>query len=518
MKSKICLLIAVLALAVVSCHENDIVWNTENLDYRTGEFDIPAIKVHAPLYQTMCNKLDFDSLLINDDDVICIRYLHSERIEWTEEFGIDDFPENGKKEEWAYNLGELEWVSSSTLKGEDSHSIKLTTSEFLTDSYIDEAILSNGKLILTFNVPTASVEVTIHELKNNGEEFVYVFDASKTEADLTGYTVKTNNKKELEIHYKITINSNTSLSGLIKFELSLSDLEVSYMTGYFGYKEDDYKGEMKFDFFSELDGFDGVIGFREGELKGEVFNWTGIPMKMSSEIYFNNTPDERLFNISLNIPVAKIEDNQDITPSKTLIPSQPIVKVEFEKDEYPTELVFEVLGIMNPDGHVENFIDKKVEELARVDLTLTVPLYIRVDAYQRKDSVKFDYNKIIKDDDVLSESIENFVLTLTVNNQLPFDVTLAVDAIDEDGIIVNNICEEKKLMRKESNQIIDIEVDQSLLDSFRKGNVKKLVLTTTAKTVTPTDPERYEKVKKNDYIDIAVSAHFKSKIPITLFK
>ena len=526
MKSKISIFIAIFACVVTSCLKNEIVYDSKNIDYRSLEFAGPIAKVHIPFYENMEKKVD--GLFVNNQGIVSISYTYSRSIEWDETISIDDYFSSDHSTEWTFDLSELE-STTSTYTGIKTYPVALTTSGN-TGSYVKEAKLSAGLLELSFisdGLSSSAYEIVItipglttHEGMAFSQKFSPVNNSPRS-IPLTGYTIKTDDR-HLNMICEITVNTGSPLSGKVEFDFSLSGMDVDYLSGYFGtlnYKSDD--NEMEIDFFDKLN-LVGTVGFKNIEMNSVVTNRTGLPMNVSADFIFTNetglnnplifSPNPFYFSV---LEATESGNNHVVTPTVTPF-STTLPEIEFEGKKYPSKLKFNVEGIANPDEDpdIENFIVKSnIDPLAVIDLTLIVPMHVKIENYSRKDTVDFDYNDIVGNDENHINHIEFMDITLTVDNHLPFNITLTADAIDAAGDIV-----EKEFVNNQSitagNQIISVNLSQRQLEKFRTGNVKHIVLSSSANT----GKDAYVQITRDDCIDIDVSVNFKFDIPSNIFE
>ena len=527
MKLKIKILSVVLALAFTSCLKNEIVYNTDDLDFRPWKIAAPIAKIHVPLYKSIGKWVNFDELDltdINGEKVICVRYTHSETIEWDDEdLGITDI---SSPYGWGYELpGDISSLPNSEFTHTISAIAPIETAK--ADAYITEAELTSFKFKLSITIPdnlTGDVTITIPQLKDqNGADFTRTYNNLQGVHNvpveiLTDYKLETPDKQlQMDCTFTVKSTGGGSTAGSIMADVSFLDIEVDYMKGYFGeltYKEN---VEMDIDFFDELD-FEGTIGIKGIKMDVVATNRSGLPINVKADAFFINEGglNEHLEldpPFDFYIDGATVPTEAAVSPFFTTMPD-----IEFVNGQYPSKLRFDVEGKANPDGNpngdVTNFIVKSNDDhLANVDFTLTVPLYIKMSAYNRADTVAFDYNKIIDNDEKLSKSIHNFTLTMIVDNSLPFAINLSADAIDEAGNIVEEDIMNVNINAKQKNPPIEIKLTQDLFEKFRAGEVKNIVLRSKAQTAN----EDYVRVTENDYLDIVVSTRFEANIPKNIF-
>lgn len=528
MKIKLKILIAVFVQALVSCHKNDIVVHTDEWEYRTWEIAAPIATVHAPLLGTLKKYVDFEGYFdTNDDGVLCIRYNYSKNISWMDIIGINDVLSSTCR----YNFSQMSRTDEMTFRGSITHPIKLTTGgDDIKDSYVNEAVLTAGSLFISLSLPnnfsSCNVELTIPGMTKNGETFSRNFNELSPGSthefilpNLDGYNVKTDANHNLNIVCNFSVNG-TDVSGELVIQFTLVNMETGYLSGYFGQvtKEPDFS-ITEIDFFDVLE-FEGALGIKEGiDVEAKVTNWTGIPFQIAmNSIMFNNNKNNELLTepFRFNVPAAIQDEYHQVVPAKQTDNTE-LANVEFETaDDYPDMITFKMFGMANPGGNEgnENFTSKNNNGLAKVDLMLTIPLQIRFDTYRRKDTIGFDYRDLLHNDIELSRSIKDFDLNLEVNNGLPFNILLSMDAIDDEGNIVEKDVVNMPIRKSESNQNISIKLDQSQLDNFWEREVKNIILYIIAQTGT----EDYVTIMSDDQFDIDVSVRFKSGIPFKLFE
>jgi len=523
MKSKISILIAVLALALVACLENDIEYNTDNLEYRPLEFGVPIGKIHATLLDGLEKVMGEDfkgELYVNDDDVICIKYTDTEKIEWTNDIGINNFNSN------TFDINS--WpplmnipTPDVSIDGSKIYEITLTTGEG-TDTYVSEAEFSAGTFNIFVSMPTSltswSITVTIPEMKKDGVSFTHIFTDQllpSLNENLNGYKFSTNTKNmKLNCLYNVTGSTSPENATIA---CSFSGIEVTYMKGYFGQLEYDMNMEMDVDFFDDLD-FDGTIGIKDVSFEASLKNWIGIPFLIDAKKigYLN---EDNVFTelikppFNLLVPSAEETDNINHTVEAgiTLRP-QKLEEILFEPGNYPTGIVFDFSGKINPYNDGEegtNFIVKSNTNLADAKITLNIPLHINVANYNRSDTLDFDYNELVGNnvDEDKTVYVEYVYFNLLVDNSLPFDLRMKAFAINKSGSLEIPIMDEN-ILANLKEQRIEIKLEKDQLDQFRTESVKNIVL----KSAVQTENQEYVKVKNDACLSIDASVRVKADI------
>jgi hypothetical protein len=242
-----------------------------------------------------------------------------------------------------------------------------------------------------------------------------------------------------------------------------------------------------------------------------------MPMHAVADLYFVN---DKGLNTKLKMTPPYEFDVEGATLGAGTDPVIPATKtftttldpIEFTAEGFPAALRYIVEGKGNLAGETSNFIMDPAADLAEITMKLTVPLHFKASAYNRKDTIKFDYDEIIKNDPegTYSKSIEEIVLKLKVMNGLPLNITMAVDAVDAAYQQVETIVEGADLTAG-GESTVEVRLNQTQIERIRLGKVKHLIL----KTFAGTQNEDYVKVMHDDALDIHVSVeHFKSDIPL----
>ena len=521
MKSKISIIIAILALALVSCVENDIEYNIDDAEYRLWELSAPVGTIRATLYDVMDKEMgeDFKGELSIINGVVCFKYTHIEKIEWTDEIGIDGFDSQTLDiAKWPplFNLPD-----PVTIQGDQTYQISLTTGEN-SSNYVSKADFTAGTLNISANMPNSltawNILVTIPELTKDGVVFSRNLNTLTPSivTNLDGYKLTADNKQlNLNCNYTVT---GTTLSGDATIRCSFSDdIEVGYLSGYFGQMDYEKDMEMEFDFFDNLK-IDGTVGLKDANFSVKVINSIGMDFLIETKKigYINN---DLVFTdlikppFNLLVPSAKEIDNNHTIEAGIASRSQDLDEIEFKPGNYPTGIIFEFSGLSNHNnsGEVENFIIKNNQDLAEAQLTFSAPLHIKVENYNRSDTVSFDYNDLVGNDEDKISNVEYVHITLVVDNGLPFDVELEAIAINESGSYESRIIHEEIFANQKKDNLIKIELNAEQLKQFSEQEVKHIVLNTLSRTQ-KNENDNYVQIKDDAYLEIDVRVRIKAEI------
>ena len=555
MKSKINMLIAVLTVALVSCLENEIEYNTDNLDLRSIELAAPLAKIHVPMYGFLEELLEIEGLEEMDIDgvkVLCLKYTHSDVFDWRDQINIQRLgsamESNGfsSMPDWGWDLI---GIGNSPVTETIRDVLTLTTGE--AGTYITEAELSSGTLRINIVPPTnitGDFTIKIPEIKepfgNSFRDFERTFTGRTNtsppvrDIDITGFKIVPTNKNlnlECQITVRRTSSSGGTISGNVAVGIEITDLDVRYMAGYFGQLIYDLDRDMDdLDFFEDFN-IGSNIGIKGVGLEMVINNPVGMPANVGGKLFFTDDTgswsQELLMEDDFDIDIAPavqrlVGGRYEVTPTTTRFSTNIFTNngaIEFTNPNFPTAIKFvNVEGFSNPKGDIPagtNFIvkDENYDAVASVDLTLTMPLWFKIEDFVHADTISFDYRKnICNDDEEYSKSIERAALNIAVtDNGLPFDFTITMYVPDpaypnDPSKNVHTFFIDKKV---DAN--IPISLTRNVLDSFWEKDVKNIVL----KVVADTKNKDYVKITKDksQSIDIKVSADIKANIPSSIF-
>ena len=519
MKSQISMLLLMAVLA--SCHRNDIVYNTDNLNFRPVNFAGPIAKVHIPVNNESIRKLleleDKDYQLVFDAaDVLCLEFTYTQSIEWDDEIKIKDL-----RRTFSYNLGldwlpDIDWPGEMTVNRKETFQTLMTVSED-KDSYATKGDLTDGMIHIFFiesSLVSFNIVVEIPKLKKNGESFKRVLTKESPDIieNLAGYHIEADGN-QLTVIGDFTATATSIPTGNFDFGLEIYDMKYEYLEGYFGQVEQEVEDEIDIDFFKKMN-IIGDFGLRGVVLKAEVNNTMGMPFLVETKemnfITKNNSKTTPILTPPLTfiVPSATKGVDDSIMPVKLTPPHiSSFSDVEFSNGDYPTAIAFKLHGTTNwniPFGGIENFV-KKSDNLADLDMKIIVPLDLKL-MFNRKDTVKFDYKDLLRNDESLGKSIQDFYIKFSVDNNLPFDVQLETYAINAAGNIKVPI-DLMAIKATRDPQLFEVSLEPATLDDFWRHEVKHIVLETTSAT----KDGAYQAVKRGAYLDISISANIKSE-------
>ena len=556
MKIRISIYLAILALALAACLENDISKNTDDINYRTGaEFAAPIGTVRMPLARLIIEQLldgideDIEILPYNDEGVLTIRYKYVHEFIWAE-VEIDDF--YMEKREYTVNSGTLAPVPLNPgVYSYEPSPFKVKMSPIVKEdreSFFTEVLLSDGTMTVNFDMESTDLSdyeftFSIHDLfDREGNVFTHVFTEPEVLVidNLNGYTLKATKAdvtydadaeqstvySEAEASVKIVINTaNGSVpSGIFFIDASFVNLNFDEVTGYFGQVQvDDREIEDGLvSFFEELEGIEGDFGVHNMIVEIDVTNNVDMPIWLEKgEVYFVNA-NNQYKDRTLEAPYFELITDFSIVPAtytgNTIVPGKYVEEINKKvllDREYPYVLL-NYVGINNRDNHpalnapfVPNYLKK--DNIAHAEVVLTMPFDLILDRYSDNFIMDFKYKEILNDDETLNNSIEEFYLHFNIlNNTQPFSGFITIKATrfenDPDGIELA-VFEIKAPGRNR------IRIENAKLRQLWNANpeIQHLLIIPDIKIAGD------GKIKENSTLDISVGIEFKSNLPISLF-
>ena len=555
MKTKISIILALLALVTASCVEDPIIIDTdpENMNYRVMGIDLPIATIIVPVYDVISDNEDIfgDDVEIKPiDGIINIVYTDLIKPDF-EIFGDITIPDMEENFEFdiastlPINIGDLPpGIDPPTItytynfKGEDSEFVKIPEPKNsdaggvkIEGGYVSEATLAGGNINVSVNMPPEAVEwqiiVMIDNLtKDNGEKFMTVLDQNNssyptTPLSLDGWKIvgelDGDGDYSLEVAYEFYIftqvNLNTFSNDDLKMEISfeLSDIELREIKGFIGQFElDDLleAGSMNFELFSETDiEIDGTFGIKGVNFILDIKNPVGVPVEFYiNSIYFVDEDDNPFLDGSgklknlLSAPVEFL-----VEPSKTT--SKPIfLDIEINSNEIPAGIKFDISGLVNPDDppKAPNVVNLNSVNDVEANITLNIPINIMATDFTYPVTFDFDF----QEDDGLGEILERVDLMLSIDNGLPFAIDISINALNAAGNVVHTIPVVGGIRAKGKDDLIFSLRREQDLKVMWAANAVELEIVITAGT-----GGSYQALTVNDEIKIVVHAGTRIRIP-----
>ena len=259
--------------------------------------------------------------------------------------------------------------------------------------------------------------------------------------DLSGYHLDASSES-VPVHYAIDGTDGEELQPAEGTIAVLSDLDFSYLEGYFGKQR--YPGVdevLRIDFFDNYLG--GDISFVEPRITVSVRNSFGVPSRAVIDDLFVTT----VAGDTLPVSGSVVEDGFDFA-----YPEQPGTErtTSYVVDETnsnvleliqakPVALHYRISALINPDGNtaITGFLADTSSYTARVNVEL--PLYGAAANFRLRDS--FPVNLGDKYGEITAAT-----LRITTDNEIPFDLSLTGTFVDAAGNALADLTEGELLV------------------------------------------------------------------------
>lgn len=527
-------------ILLASCKGDDIIINTDNPDdNRILSGVLPAINFSYTIADGL-KELDDDRLSVGADGLLSFKSWQDVSIAWEELAAINDVNES-----WSYSMSELVAMSPAPpLKATGSISIQEKV-KFNTDDEVcyDKGTFKNGDLTISIELPvgfSGPVTISIPEITPLLTETFNAtgFDNSFSKNfSLAGREV--NFAQGVDSSY-VTLNIESSLSfsgipfGQMKVDFDLADIETEILYGYFGQKQSIITNEVE-----TLDKMEEEMGLASFELKEISYtlhtnNHMGVPFDIeASNIRFNRVVDGTEESELLIVNgVSKI--NMEVEAATFGFPIQPASNsYRVDKDNsnilevsnpFPEEIITNILSNSNPNGNIpgtQNFIGN-IDSLY-AQLEIQAPVWLKAKEYTRKDTIDFDFRKIMDQDPKNADLIESLAMYLDFYNKLPFSANANLFIADADGNKIEDVLSNFKSILDVGTLNAEGRVTEAkhtnVVVSFDKSQIKKffdqkaMFLILETKTSSYNNETEFVKIFEDAGLDVSISFEASGRIP-----
>lgn len=530
----------IVLIILASCKGDDIIINTDNPDdNRILSGALPAINFSYTIADGLKELAD-DRLSVGADGLLSFKSWQDVSIAWEELAAINDVNES-----WSYSMSELVAMSPAPpLKATGSISIQEKV-KFNTDDEVryDKGTFKNGDLTISIELSagfSGPVTISIPEITPLLTETFNAtgFDNSFSKNfSLAGREV--NFAQGVDSSY-VTLNIESSLSfsdipsGQMKVDFDLADIETEILFGYFGQKQSSIINEVK-----SIDKMEEDFGLASFELKEISYtlhtnNHMGVPFNIeASNIRFNRVVDgiEKSELLTVN-GVSKIEMEVDsATFGSPIQPASNSFRVHKDNSNilevsnpFPEQIIIDILSSSNPQGNIpntQNFIGN-IDSLY-AQLEIQAPVWLKAKEYTRKDTIDFDFRKIMDQDPENADLIESLAMYLDFYNKLPFSANANLFIADADGnkiedvlsnfkslLDVGTLNSEGKVLEAKHTDVV-VSFDKSQIKKFFDQKAMFLILET--KTSSYNNETEFVKIFEDAGLDVSISFEASGRIP-----
>ncbi len=501
---------------------------------RNYVIDVPGMTIHGTAMDVF-EELDVDSIIeVGENGLLWFFYDEEFVQDWEAILSLNQISNS-----FYYDM--LSYTGTSVSRIAIEESIVLTDEDNVR---IDTVMWKGGEFNFTFSTSSPAIDsviITIPQLYINDEIFkdtivaaelndTYSIDMTDTYMDFTKYPGDVNSINLIaDVIFAEDAASYSSADLLISYEMI--NLGLQKATGYFGSRIiSDDKKTVDFDAFDNNFLSTNIV-LKDLLLEVKAENTFGIPMEISSgDIVFTNTDTNEDINVIIEdgnniIDLDYYKDGSSVIPTKTLEINSDNSNLEdlLNINEFsPNKVGSQIQIIANPDDSDLNYFLTDTSNV-KTTITMNVPLWFKSSNYTRTDTIDFDYNEDIDDDEdePISEKIEQLTVNFKVENGLPFDIRLQVYLANKDYTIVDQLfssdeelpfiesatSDELDRLAEPTTSFFQAEIDNEKLQIWSDNDVKYAII----KIMGATDDEDYVKLCEDNYINASLYLRVEGK-------
>lgn len=249
--------------------------------------------------------------------------------------------------------------------------------------------------------------------------------------DIQGYDIALANQ-EITVRYSATRKSDGTPVILPAVLFAVSNVEFSYLEGYFGYEIFDIRRDtISMDIFDNL--LQGNLQFAEPKVILFVDNAFGFPVRSKVNVL-------RVSKGSTQLEVQSMELDNGIDflyPTLSEVGQEKRTEVIFNKDNsnfkdilniYPNTLDYDIDAISNPD-QLPNLIGFTTDSsYFRIGMQVELPLYGKAKDYETEKDYELDLSEL--------DEIQSAELKLVAENEIPMEVVVQASLLDAQGNVL----------------------------------------------------------------------------------
>ena len=241
---------------------------------------------------------------------------------------------------------------------------------------------------------------------------------------------------QIQVNYSSQImGSNTfqsfSENDQIQIDISMENLEFSYVEGYFGQIEQEIEqDEMDFD-FSVLDDIAPNLYLETPNLRFTVDNAIGVPFRIDLDVIGVNENE----TISIDGPsinaVGQVSTITNFTNSNSQLPDFIAMS--------PSQILYSGSVLSNPSGNMGILNSITNGSNIEIGFEMDLPLHLRLEDAMRTDTLALDFGDE-NDDTSGPEYVDSVILKLHTENEFPLDIDLMILFTDSlSGLVLDSI-------------------------------------------------------------------------------
>ncbi len=506
---------------------------------RTYAIDVPGATIHGTAMEIF-EELDIDSIIEVDEDGLLYFYYDEEFVkDWESMLALNEISNS-----YYYDMSSFLGAASLgfPVRVSNNESIVLTNEE---DVRLDTVIWKAGEFNFTFSSSSPAIDsviITIPQLYINDEIFTdtivaselndtYSIDLTDTYMDFTEYAGDVNSIN-LITDVIFSVDAGSYSSAILSMSYEMTNLGLDKAIGYFGSRViSDDERTLDFDAFDNNYLTTDVV-LKDLLLEVHSENTFGVPVEITSgDIIFTNTDTNEDVAIVIEdgnniIDLDNYIDGSSVIPTASLEINRNNSNLEdlLNINEFaPNKVSSHIQIIANPDDADLNYFITDTSNV-KTTIRMNVPLWFKSSTYTRSDTIAFDYNGDIDDDEdeSLSDKLEKLTVNFNVENGLPFDLKIQVYFTDADYNVVDQlfssesevpfiesaVLDDQDRLSEPTTSSFEAEIDNDRLELWSDNDIKHAIIKVTGAT----DGEDYVKLCEDNYISINLSLSAEGKL------
>ncbi len=507
---------------------------------RAYSIDVPGGTIRGSVMDIF-EELDSDSIIEVDEDGLLWFYYEQEFTQnWQDVLTLNTISGGFYFDLSPYLIAA---PLESAIRVQYAENIVLTNEQ---DVRLDTIQWKDGDFGFTFETSSSAIDsviITIPQLYVNDEVYTDTLTASAFNTpyslDLTNCLMDfTKNDGELNSISLITDvilkeDANTYSSADLSVSYELGNLGLDKAIGYFGTRIiTDENKDVEFDAF-DYNFLSADLALKDLVLQVNAENSFGIPVEIySSDILFTNTDTNEEKDIVIEddsniIYLENYKEGSSEVPATTFELNSDNSNIEdlFNISDFaPNKVSSHIQIISNPNDYDEGFFITDTSTV-KTSIKMNVPLWFKTSNYTRMDTIAFNYNEDINDEDEdesLSDNLQSLSVNFDVENGLPFDIKLQVYFTDENYIKVDSlftseddvpfiesaVLDDSDRYSASTTSSFEAEINSDKLELWEDKDVKYAII----KLMGVTDDEDYVKLCTDNFINITLSLSAEGKL------
>ncbi len=241
---------------------------------------------------------------------------------------------------------------------------------------------------------------------------------------------------QIQVNYSSQIMGSNSYESFsendqIQIDISIEDLEFSYVEGYFGQIEQEVEqDELDFD-VSILEEIAPNLYLETPNLRFTVDNAIGVPFEIDLDLLGINDDE----SIPLNGPNIQAQGLMSTITDFNNSNSQLSDMISIS----PSQILYSGSVLSNPNGNIGLINSITTGSDIKIGFELDLPLHFRLEDAKRTDTLDLDFGGE-NDDTTEADYVDSVILKLHTENEFPLDIDLMILFTDSvSGLILDSL-------------------------------------------------------------------------------